>query len=315
MLGGVSLGSAGLEPAPAASPEAFAALRKTTTVWTLAAIVAVALLGVGIYTGVLPITAVQIADAGGLLLLLLTLGFFGWLFVSGGWTADERRRLYVIGVLFVASTLFWSVFEQAGSTLNLFADRSSDNRVFGYAFPSTWYQSLNSLFLITLAPVFAWVWARLASRGEDPSRPAKFAMGLVFVGLGFAILVGPARAAEQGALVSPLWLTTTYLLHTIGELALSPVGLSAMSTLAPARIAGLIMGVWFLSISVGNFLGGRIASLYESMALPSLFGVVASFAVVAGVILFALVPAMRRLTDQPVAKAPEGLAPGTLGTP
>jgi len=253
----------------------------------------------GMFTGTLPITAMQIADAGGLLLLLITLGFFVWLFGSGGWTPDEKKRLYVIAVLFVASTLFWSVFEQAGSTLNLFADRSSDNRVFGRVFPSTWYQSLNSLFLITLAPVFAWVWARLARRGQDPSRPAKFAMGLVFVGLGFAILIGPARTAETGALVNPMWLVLTYLLHTIGELALSPVGLSAMSTLAPARIAGLIMGVWFLSISVGNFLGGRIASFYESMALPSLFGVVATFAIVAGLILFALVPAMRRLTDQP----------------
>ncbi|MEZ5289216.1 MAG: oligopeptide:H+ symporter [Vicinamibacterales bacterium] len=223
-------------------------------------------------------------------------GAFGWLFSSSGWTADEKRRLYVILVLFVASTLFWSVFEQAGSTLNLFADRSTDNRAFGYAFPSTWYQSLNSLYLITFAPIFAWVWARLAARDQDPSRPAKFAMGLVFVGLGFAILVGPAGSAEQGALVSPMWLTLTYLLHTIGELSLSPVGLSAMTTLAPARLQGLIMGIWFLSISVGNYLGGRVASLYESMALPSLFGTVATFAIIAGLILFACVPAMRRLT-------------------
>jgi len=299
VLGGKSLGTAGLEPAPSASPEAFASLRRSTTRWTIVALVVLVALGAGMLTGALPITAMQIADAGGLLLLLLTLGFFAWLFVSGGWTPEERKRLYVIAVLFVASTLFWSVFEQAGSTLNLFADRSSDNRLFDYVFPSTWYQSLNSLFLIALAPVFAWVWARLATRGQDPSRPAKFAMGLVFVGLGFAVLIGPARTAESGALVSPLWLTLTYLLHTLGELALSPVGLSAMSTLAPARIAGLIMGVWFLSISVGNFLGGRIASLYESMALPSLFGVVATFAIVAGLMLFALVPAMRRLIDQP----------------
>ncbi len=299
VLGGASLGTAGLEPAPAASPAAFTALKASATRWAVGLVVALAALGAGMYTGALPITALQIANAGGLLLLLITLGFFAWLFVSGGWTPEERKRLYVIGVLFVASTLFWSVFEQAGSTLNLFADRSTDNRALGYAFPSTWYQSLNSLFLITLAPVFAWVWARLATKGQDPSRPAKFAMGLVFVGLGFAILVGPARSAEAGALVSPMWLMLTYLLHTIGELALSPVGLSAMSTLAPARIAGLIMGVWFLSISVGNFLGGRIASFYESMALPSLFGVVATFAIIAGLLLFAFVPAIRRLTDEP----------------
>lgn len=299
MLGSGNLGTAGLEPTPAASPEAFVALKRSTVRWTII-VSAVLLAGaLGIYTGVLPVTAVQVADAGGVLLLLLTVGSFAWLLLQGGWTAEEKKRLYVIAILFVASTLFWSVFEQAGSTLNLFADRSTDTRVFGYAFPSTWYQAMNSLYLITLAPVFAWVWAKLAARGQDPSRPAKFAAGLVFVGLGFAILVGPARAAEGGTLVSPTWLAVTYLLHTIGELALSPVGLSAMSSLAPARLAGLIMGVWFLSISAGNFLGGRIASLYESMALPTLFGTVAGFAVVAGLVLFALVPAIRRLSDTP----------------
>ncbi|HQZ39907.1 MAG TPA: peptide MFS transporter [Vicinamibacterales bacterium] len=303
MLGAGNLGDAGIAPAPAASPQAFAALRQSALRWMLIAVGVLVAFGVGMYTGAVPVTAAQVADAGGVFLLLLTLGSFAWLLLSGGWTPEEKRRLYVIGVLFVASTLFWSVFEQAGSTLNLFADRSTDNRAFGYAFPSTWYQSLNSLFLIALAPVFAWVWARLARRNQDPSRPAKFAMGLVFVGLGFLILVGPARSAEQGALVSPLWLTMTYLLHTIGELALSPVGLSAMTTLAPTRLAGLIMGVWFLSISVGNFLGGRIASFYESMALPGLFGTVAGFAVAAGLILFALVPVMRRLERAPTPAA------------
>jgi POT family proton-dependent oligopeptide transporter len=259
---------------------------------------------VGMLTGALPITAVQIANAGGLFLVLLTLGFFVWLlFLSGGWTREEKKRISVIAVLFLASTLFWSVFEQAGSTLNLFGDRNSDNRLFGRPFPSSWYQSLQPLFLILLAPVFAWVWASLAKRGKDPSRPAKFAMGLVLGGLGFAILVGPAATSQAGTLVSPLWLTTTYFLHTLGELSLSPVGLSAMSTLAPARIGGLIMGVWFLSISMGNFLGGRVASLYESFPLPTLFGVVAAFAILAGLVLFALVPAMRKLTDEAMAPA------------
>jgi POT family proton-dependent oligopeptide transporter len=255
-------------------------------------------------SGLLPITAVQIADAGGLFLVLLTLGFWVWLlFLSGGWTREEKRRIYVIAVLFFASTLFWSVFEQAGSTLNLFGDRNSDNRIFGTPFPSSWYQSLQPLFLIVLAPVFAWVWASLATRGKDPSRPAKFALGLVLAGLGFALLVGPARSSEAGTLVSPLWLTATYFLHTLGELSLSPVGLSAMSTLAPARIGGLIMGVWFLSISMGNFLGGRVASLYETFPLPTLFGAVGAFAMLAGLILFALVPAMRTLTDAAAAPA------------
>jgi POT family proton-dependent oligopeptide transporter len=295
LLGSRRLGDAGLHPAPSPSPAAVAADRRTALTSGVVGIAIALVVGIGGYTGLLPVTPTQISDAAGIFLLLSTAGFFGWLFFSGGWTADERKRLYVIGVLFLAAALFWSVFEQAGSTLNLFADRSTDTQLFGMPFPSSWFQSLNSLFLIILAPVFAWIWATLATRGLEPTSPAKFAFGLVFAGLGFAVLIGPAARAEQGVLAGPLWLTLTYLLHTIGELALSPVGLSAMTKLAPARIAGLVMGVWFLATSVGNFIGGRVAGFYESFALPSLFGVIAAFAVVAGLILAASVPAMRRL--------------------
>ena len=295
IVGSRHLGDAGLHPAPAESPEAGAALTKQAKLLGGSLIVLLVVGGIGAYTGAVPITAEQIADAAGIFLLVATVGFFGWLFFSGGWTPDEKKRLYVIGVLFLAAALFWSVFEQAGSTLNLFADRNTRTELLGMAFPSSWFQSLNSLFLIILAPVFAWIWVQLAARGQEPSSPAKFAFGLILVGLGFAILVPPARMAEGGTLVTPMWLTMTYLLHTIGELTLSPVGLSAMTKLSPARIAGMSMGVWFLASSVGNFIGGRVSGFYESMPLPSLFGTVAAFAIVAGLLLFALVPSMRKL--------------------
>jgi POT family proton-dependent oligopeptide transporter len=154
------------------------------------------------------------------------------------------------------------------------------------------------MFIFALAPVFAWQWVRLANSGKEPSSPAKFAFGLVFVGLGFAILIPAAGMSVAGTKVSPMWLTVTYLLHTIGELSLSPVGLSAMTKLAPVRIAGLVMGVWFLATSVGNYIGGRVAGLYESFALPTLFGVVAAFAIVAGLILFAIVRPMKTLMGE-----------------
>jgi POT family proton-dependent oligopeptide transporter len=296
VLGSKYLGDAGMRPAPAASPEAFDALKQKVMLWGGILFAALVGLGLAIYTGALPVTVNQVADGAGYFLLIATVAFFGWLFFGGDWTPDERKRLYAIGVFFLAAALFWSVFEQAGSTLNLFADRDTRTELFGWPFPSSWFQSLNSLYIIALAPVFAWVWIRLGE--NEPSTAAKFAVGLIFVGAGFGILVIAARLSAQGIQVSPMWLVMTYLLHTIGELSRTPGGLRPMNQLAPARIAGLMMGVWFLAASVGNFIAGRLSGFYEAMPLPTLFGTVALFAVVAGLIMFALVPWMKRLMGE-----------------
>ena len=241
--------------------------------------------GLSIWTGLLPITPSQVATAAGYLLLITVVLFFVWLFFGGTWTPEERKRLYAIGCFFLAATLFWSVFEQAGSTLNLFAARNTLNRIAGFEFPSSWYLVLNSAFLWIFAPIFAWLWITLGRR--EPTSPVKFALGLIMVGIGFAILVPAAAMTRSGMLVSPMWLTATYLCHTFGELLLSPVGLSAMTKLAPVRVVGLMMGVWFLATSVGNYVGGRLSGLYESLPLTQLFGVVGAFAVVAGLIMWA----------------------------
>ena len=298
VLGSKNLGEAGLYPAPAASPEAAARLRRNAALVGGALVLLLIAFGVGASSGAIPITARQVADGAGVMLLAIVVVFFGWLLASSNWTPDERKKIYAIGVLFLAAALFWSVFEQAGSTLNLFADRNTHNEIFGWAYPSSWFQSVNSLMLIIFAPVFAWLWLTLAKRQQEPSSPAKFAVALVLVGAGFAILIWAAKMAEQGILVSPVWLLVTYFLHTCGELCLSPVGLSAMTKLAPARIAGLMMGVWFLATSVGNFIGGRISSLYESWALHSLFGAVGLFAIGAGIVLFMLVRPIKQLMGE-----------------
>src|SRR6266699_4805723 len=196
---------------------------------------------------------------------------------------DEWGRVAAIAVLFVFSSIFWGAFEQASSSLNLFADRLTRNTAFGYTFPSTWYQSLNSMFMIL----------RLGPR--QPSSPVKFALGLFFVGLGFVLIVPAARRTQQGVLVSPWWLIGLYFLHTIGELCLSPVGLSIVTKLAPARIVGAMMGLWFLSIAVGNKLAGMAGGLFETLPLPKLFGAVAGVTFVAALILLALTPWLRRL--------------------
>ena len=296
VLGARYLGEAGMQPAPAASPDAAATLRSRALMWGGVALAALIAFGVGTYTGVLPITPTLVADGAGDLLLVITGLFFGWLFFAGEWTPDERKRLYAIGAFVLAAAVFWSLFEQAGSTLNLFADRNTRTSVMGWPFPSSWFQSLNSLFIILLAPVFAWLWISLGR--NEPSSPVKFSAGLILVGAGFGVLVIASRLAEQGIQVSPMWLTVVYLLHTCGELALSPVGLSAMTKLAPARIAGLMMGVWFLATSVGNFIAGRLAGFYEAMPLPDLFTTITLFGAGAGVLMLLLSRPIKRLMGE-----------------
>ncbi len=176
VLGGRNLGDAGQLPAPG-TPEQVAKWHRQGQIAAGVLVALVLIVGVGGYTGLVPISARQVADAAGVLLLVVTVGFFGWLYSSGEWTPDERKRLYVIGVLFLAASLFWSVFEQAGSTLNLFADRNTYNNFFGRDFPSSWFQSMNSFFLILFAPVMAWVWVRMAAKGKEPSSPTKFGVG------------------------------------------------------------------------------------------------------------------------------------------
>ena len=218
---------------------------------------------------------------------------FSWLIFFGNWTPVERKRSAAILVLFIASALFWAAFEQAGSSLSLFAERGTDCTIFGFPFPASWFQSVQPVFVIALAPVFAWLWLAMGRR--EPSSPAKFSLGLLSGGLAFAMLVPAAYMVVSGAKVGPWWLIGTYLLQTVGELSLSPVGLSAMTKLAPARAAGFMMGIWFLSTSIGNWLAGKAASLYSSMPLPTLFGSVALFSIIAAVALAILIKPTVRL--------------------
>jgi len=212
------------------------------------------------------------------------------------WGGEEGRRTAAIFVLFAASIVFFAVFEQTGSSINLFARDFTDNRVFGHAFPSAWYQSVNSVFIIALAPLFGWLWLRLGRR--QPSAPLKFTFGLGFVGLSFALMVPAARLADQG-LVSPIWLLGLLLLQTIGELCLSPVGLSTVTKLAPARLVGMIMGGWFLATSIGNFLSGYLARNFgeegSGESLARFFSEQAVFVFAATAVLLCLVPLVKRL--------------------
>ncbi len=294
IFGGSVLGEAGKYPIRPDSPEAAAALRRQVQVGValglLGMVIIVALFG----TGVIALDPESISNAFGIFLLGVVVVFFSWLFFTGDWTPVERGRLWAIVALFVAASIFWGVYEQAGSSLTLFADRNTDRIVGNFEeFPASWFQQIPALFVILQAPVWAWVWVRLGKRA--PSSPAKFALGLVFVGLGTAVMIGASVASAGGALVSPMWLITTYFLHVVGEMFLSPVGLSTVTKLAPDRVSSLMMGVWFLASAVGNYVGGRAAGLYETLELPTLFGIVTAIPIAAGVLLLVLAPAIRRL--------------------
>jgi len=246
--------------------------------------------------GVVDVTnAVGLANAVLVIIVALSLAVFGYMFTAGGLDDSEKKRLGVIGVFFLGSFIFWAGFEQAGSSLNLFARSLTDREVFGWTMPASFLQAVNGMFIITLAPVFAWLWVRLNRRGLEPSSPAKFALGLMMLGAGFLVMVAASHAAASGQKVSPLWLVLTYLLHTFGELCLSPVGLSTVTKLAPQRAVGQMMGVWFMSMALGNLIAGRVAGQFESMPLPQLFGQVAAVTLFAGGVLIAAVGPLRRM--------------------
>jgi POT family proton-dependent oligopeptide transporter len=244
-----------------------------------------------------------VAIAGNMSTIMLTMSalYFGYLLFLAGLTTDEKKRVAVIMVLFVFSMFFWGAFEQAPTSLNLFAQDFTDRRIFGWEMPTSWLQSANSLFVILFAPVFARLWETLGARGRNPSSPAKFAVGLLGAGLGFYLMVNVANqvAASGGTLkVSHWWLTFSYLLQSLGELCLSPVGLSSMIALAPRRFYGQMMGVWFTSIALGNLFAGLVGGSVDPnqlSAMPALFERTAYALFAATAVCLALVIPIRRM--------------------
>ena len=197
--------------------------------------------------------------------------------------------------LFLLSAIFWSGFEQAGSSLNLFARDLTDRDIGGWTVPAPWLQSVNALFIILLAPVFGSIWIALERRNADPSIPVKAAMGLIGLALGFFVIAWGAANASPGNPVSPSWLVVMYFLHTVGELCLSPIGLSAVTKLSPARRVGQMMGLWFVGAALGNLFAGLIAGSLETLEHAALFRTVAMIIGAGGVVGLVAAPAIRKL--------------------
>ncbi|HEX9050784.1 MAG TPA: peptide MFS transporter [Anaeromyxobacter sp.] len=196
-----------------------------------------------------------------------------------GTRGDERKRVAALFILVFFVIFFWAAYEQAGSSMTLFADKSTDLWLGSFEVPSSWFQSVNPFAILVFAPVFAAAWQWLGARGRDPSTPFKMVLGLLLLGVGFLFMLAGGRHADAGALVSPMWLVMAYLFHTLGELCLSPVGLSYVTKLAPARFASLLMGAWYLANAAANKIAGAIAGLtpLPGEAHPTTAGGLAGF--------------------------------------
>ena len=201
-------------------------------------------------------------------------------------TKKEIDRLTVVFVLGIFTVVFWAGFEQAGGVMTLFAAENTDRVVAGRVVPATFFQSLNPLFIVALAPAFAWFWVRLGKR--DPSFIAKFVWALIFSGAGFLLMTAAVKQSESAGLASPFWLVGAYFLHTIGELCLSPTGLSMVTRLSPARLSSMMMGVWFGFSALANFAAGWIGSYIDDFGAGALFSGIAAVSFAAAGALFLL---------------------------
>ena len=256
----------------------------------MAILVAVVLL---VATGMISFNPQMVAEYMTYIIATVVILYFAIMFISPRLDKTDKLRLLICFILIIGSTLFWSSFEQQPTSFNLFADRYTDLNVLGFEIPSIWFQSLNPLFILILAPIVSIVWVKLANKGLEPSSMAKFALGMLLAAAGFALMIFASKSilTNDGGLASPLWLVGSLLLLTLGELALSPVGLSSMTKLAPKGMQGQMMGLFFASIAMGNlvaaFFGGHV-SADKIEGLPTLFTTMTVFLVVTAVILLVL---------------------------
>ncbi len=272
---------------------------KRGTWWPVVIFVAIiALLAALVFTGKMKFDPVQVSRGANWAMVALAAGYFAYLLWFAGLDRTEHNRVWAMLALFVGCAMFWAGYEQAGASFNLFAERHTDRHVFGMDLPAGVLQAVNPLFIIIFAPVFAGIWVNLGRRNMDLSSPAKFGVGLIFMGLGFLVMFAAAGYVVQGQNVLPTWLILTYLLHTFGELCLSPVGLSSMTKLAPARFVGQVMGVWFLATAIGNNLAGQFAGEIDPNNLPGMPGeflYLFWWGAIAGAVMLILTPFIKRL--------------------
>ncbi|SEG13263.1 proton-dependent oligopeptide transporter, POT family [Algoriphagus boritolerans DSM 17298 = JCM 18970] len=274
--------------------------KKLRSITSLIGLVGVTVIAV-LFSGIIPIDAPAIAEASGTVIAVVAFGYLGYVIFFGGLDKSDRNKVGVIAILFLFSAMFWSGFEQAGSTLNLFAERFTDRTIMGWEIPTGYFQSINSLFIIIFAPIFAALWVWLGRINLEPSSPLKFTFGLLLLGMGFFVMYFATKIAASGDLAAPTWLIITYMLHTFGELSLSPVGLSLVTKLAPKGYGGQMMGIWFLSVALGNLFAGIIAGEASGgteeglAAMPDQFMMIVYTVMGSALVLLLLTPLLRKM--------------------
>jgi proton-dependent oligopeptide transporter, POT family len=250
-------------------------------------------------THVLDLTTPQgLAQGFGAIISCIALGYFAYILLAGGLDLVEKKRVVVLFTFFLASAFYWAGNEQQGSSLQIFADRYTDLNLFGWQMPSSWFQNLNPAFILIFSPVLATLWIFLANRKINFSVPAKFATSLLLVGVAYVVMIFASQLALTGSVTSPFYLVFTYLFFTLGELFLSPVGLSAFSKLAPKRYVSQLMGVWFIGSSLGNLMAGLFAGGFDAknvQQMPALFQSVAVVLLLGGVVMLFFAKPLKRL--------------------
>jgi POT family proton-dependent oligopeptide transporter len=268
--------------------------------WVIGCLALLALLVILVATGLLPFNPMLVAEYMTYAIAAVVLLYFAVMFISPRLSSADKKRLLVCFLLIIGSTLFWSSFDQQPTSFNLFADRYTDLEVLGFDIPSIWFQSLNPLFILLLAPLISILWVKLGAKGLEPNSMVKFAIGMLLAAAGFGLMIMASKSilVAPGALASPLWLVGSLFLLTLGELALSPVGLSSMTRLAPDGMQGQIMGLFFASVAMGNLIAAFFGSLVTAdkiEGLPDMFSLMTTFLVVTAVILLLLSRPMAKM--------------------
>ncbi|KUJ83372.1 MFS transporter [Microbulbifer flavimaris] len=279
-----NLGDASLKPEHPMTAEG--AKKAWGTIWAVvAAVVVITSLTM---TGAITINPVVVAQYVAVAFTLIFFAYYAYIYFAGNLSGSEKKKMWALFLVCVASACFWSGFEQAGSSLNLFGRDYTDRMIGAFEIPASWFQNVNPMFIIILSPFFAALWINLGKRMITPSYGMKCAIGLIIMASGFIVMFFAAQYAAEGLKVAPYWLVTTYFLHTVGELCLSPVALSAVSKLSPRRFAGQMMGVFVLTYSIGNIIAGLLAGNFDPnnvSELPKLYLQIAIFSIGIGAVI------------------------------